>query len=76
MSQRFTSFKQSIQFVYDLAVLAENLHHHPDINIRYNWVELHLTTKDKNGVTEKDFELAQEINTLLKNNYYGMVHEK
>lgn len=72
----FSSFKQTMRFVHDVAVVAENKNHHPEINICYTKVKLFLTTKDKNGITEKDFELAMEIDTLLQNNNYGMVHEK
>lgn len=30
----FSSFKHTMCFVHDVAVVAENKHHHPDINIR------------------------------------------
>ena len=44
--------------------MAEEHHHHPVINIDYNRVEITLTTKDCGEITEKDFVLAQEIDTL------------
>jgi 4a-hydroxytetrahydrobiopterin dehydratase len=43
---------------------AEDANHHPDIDIRYNKVKLVLTTHDKNGLTGKDFALAQKINRI------------
>jgi 4a-hydroxytetrahydrobiopterin dehydratase len=60
----FSSFKEAVQFVNKLAIMAEEHHHHPVINIDYNRVEITLTTKDCGEITEKDFVLAQEIDTL------------
>ena len=60
----FSSFKEAVQFVNKLAIMAEEHHHNPVINIDYNRVEITLTTKDCGEITEKDFVLAQEIDTL------------
>ena len=62
----FSSFKEAIKFVNQLALIAEEHHHHPEINIDYNSVEISLTTKDCGEITEKDFVLAQEIDILFK----------
>jgi 4a-hydroxytetrahydrobiopterin dehydratase len=59
-------FKDSISFVLEIAELANKLNHHPDLNIRYDRVSVLLTTHDKNGVTGKDFLLAQQIESLKK----------
>jgi 4a-hydroxytetrahydrobiopterin dehydratase len=61
---RREDFKDSIAFVLDIAELANKLNHHPDLNIRYDRVSVILTTHDKNGVTGKDFLLAQQIEAL------------
>lgn len=61
---QFELFLAGIRFVDAVAVLAEAANHHPDIDIRYNKVTLHLTTHDAGGLTEKDFALAAEINAL------------
>ena len=63
----FPSFKEAILFVNQLAKLAEKHNHHPEINIDFNKVNILLTTKDCGQITEKDFVLAQEIDTLMKN---------
>ena len=62
----FTSFKAAIEFVNSVAAMAEEQNHHPEISIDFNQVSLTLTTKDCGGLTEKDFVLAKEIDTLLK----------
>lgn len=57
-------FKDSISFVQTIAELAEKLNHHPDLHIQYDRVSVLLTTHDKNGVTGKDFLLAQQIESI------------
>lgn len=63
----FEGFKEAIGFVNQVAEYAEELGHHPDITIRYNEVVLLLTTHDDQGLTGKDFALAQRINKLMPN---------
>jgi 4a-hydroxytetrahydrobiopterin dehydratase len=40
------------------------MNHHPDIDIRWNKVMLTLSTHSAGGLTEKDFALAKQINSL------------
>ena len=61
----FEEFTEAIDFVNDLAEIAEDAQHHPDIDIRYTRVTLVLTTHDVGGVTELDVELAQRIDNLV-----------
>jgi 4a-hydroxytetrahydrobiopterin dehydratase len=58
------NFVESIGFVTKVAVLAEKANHHPDILIQYKNVTLTLSTHSKGGLTEKDFNLAAEIDSL------------
>ena len=60
----FPDFPAAMVFVNKLAEVAEELGHHPDINIRYNKVKLLLSTHDSGGVTRKDMELAQRASEL------------
>lgn len=61
---KFNSFIEAIQFVTSVAATAEDQNHHPDIEIHYNRVKLSLTTHDEGGVTNKDIDLANDINEL------------
>jgi 4a-hydroxytetrahydrobiopterin dehydratase len=61
----FEEFNDAIDFVNDLAEIAEEAQHHPDITIRHTKVFLKLTTHDSGGVTELDIELAQRVNNLV-----------
>ena len=57
----FKDFPAAMKFTNAVAELAEQSQHHPDVDIRWNKVTLALTTHDANGLTEKDFELARQI---------------
>lgn len=61
----FEEFNDAVDFVNDLAEIAEEAQHHPDILICYNKVTLTLTTHDAGGVTELDIELAQRVDNLV-----------
>ena len=53
--------RDSIVFVNRIASIADDLNHHPDIDIRYSKVHLTITTHDSGGVTENDLALAEKI---------------
>ena len=61
----FEEFNDAIDFVNDLAEIAEEAQHHPDITIRHCKVTLKLTTHDAGGVTNLDIELAQRVDNLV-----------
>ena len=62
---KLASFPGAIGFVTQVAFLAEAAGHHPDIDIRWRKVALALTTHDAGGLTEKDFDLAAQIDEIL-----------
>lgn len=57
----FDDFAGSLRFVNAVGALAEAMDHHPDIDIRWNKVTLTLSTHSEGGLTQKDVELAQQI---------------
>ena len=59
-----TNFPQALLFVNAMGLLAEKAQHHPDILVKWNHVTLSLTTHDAGGLTDKDFDLARQIDTL------------
>ncbi len=61
----FKDFREALTFVNRVGEAAESAGHHPDIDIRYNRVRLSLVTHDAGGLTEKDFDLASGLNTLV-----------
>jgi len=58
---KFKNFIESMGFVTKVAILAERVDHHPDILIEYSKVTITLSTHSEGGLTEKDFNLAAEI---------------
>jgi len=60
----FKDFAESMKFVNEVAEMAEEMDHHPDIFIQYNRVTLTLSTHSAGGITEKDFELAARIDWI------------
>lgn len=58
------TFLEGIEFVRRIADAAEALDHHPDIDIRWRFVTLALSTHDPKGITDLDFRLAAEIERL------------
>lgn len=62
---QFSDFKQSLNFVLEVARISEEQNHHPDIDIRYDRVRLSLSTHDAGDtVTEKDYQLAKSIEEI------------
>jgi 4a-hydroxytetrahydrobiopterin dehydratase len=61
----FKDFIQAIEFVNKIATLAEAAGHHPDIDIRYNRVHLSLVSHDAGGITQRDANMAKQINQKL-----------
>ena len=59
----FDDFVGSMAFVNRVAELAEAANHHPDIDIRYSSVTLVLSTHDAGGLTQRDFDLAAQVQT-------------
>lgn len=61
---RFVTFMDAMEFVSQVADIAEMEDHHPDIHIFYNRVRLELTTHAIKGLSENDFIVAAKINAL------------
>ena len=61
----FENFIEAFGFMSRVALLAETMNHHPEWSNVYNRVEIHLTTHDADGISERDFALAEQINSLL-----------
>ena len=57
----FERFASGIAFVDRVARVADEMDHHPDIDIRYTKVTMTLSTHDAGGITQNDLDLAQRI---------------
>jgi 4a-hydroxytetrahydrobiopterin dehydratase len=63
-SWQFPSFRRALEFVNQVAALADKFDHHPDILLSYRLVRLELSTHSEGGLTGKDFSFATEIGAL------------
>ena len=63
----FTDFVDAIVFVDDVAHIAEEEQHHPDISVHnYNKVLVTLSTHAIDGLSENDFIVAAKIDVMLR----------
>ena len=61
----FKGFIDAWGFMNSVALLAESMDHHPNWDNVYNQVTIRLSTHDADGLTEKDFQLAGAIDSVL-----------
>ena len=62
---QFPNFVEAFGFMSRVAILAEKMDHHPEWFNVYHTVKIDLTTHDAGGISDKDFDLARQINGLL-----------
>lgn len=60
----FKNFVEAFGFMTRVALHAEKQGHHPEWFNVYKTVEVKLTTHEADGISEKDFTLAQRMNQL------------
>jgi 4a-hydroxytetrahydrobiopterin dehydratase len=65
-SFQFPSFMNAINFVDEVANIAERLDHHPIITINWKTVKLSLKSFDVDAITKRDIALAKEIDKIKK----------
>lgn len=61
---KFKDFVAAFRFMTKVAVLAQEMNHHPDWSNVYNKVTINLTTHDIGGISDLDIELASKIDAL------------
>jgi 4a-hydroxytetrahydrobiopterin dehydratase len=59
------SFRAAVDAIVRIADVAEEMDHHPDVDLRWRTLHLTLSTHSAGGVTELDLELARRIDALL-----------
>ena len=58
-------FRDAVAAIVAIADVAEELDHHPDVDLRWRTLHLALVSHSEGGVTELDLELARRIDALL-----------
>ncbi len=62
----FPTFLDLIGAVGDIALVAEELDHHPDLDIRWRTLRVALTTHSAGGLTQLDVESAHRVNECAR----------
>lgn len=57
----FDDFNQAFAWMTRVALVAEQMNHHPEWSNVYRTVDVTLSTHDANGLTRRDVELAQRM---------------
>lgn len=60
----FKNYRQSFAFTSQVAMLSEKKNHHPTIIFDYGKVVIKLISHDVNAVTERDIDLAIQIDKI------------
>jgi len=61
---KFRNFVHAFGFMAKAALLAERAAHHPEWCNVYNRVVVDLTTHEAGGITQKDLDLAREMEQI------------
>ena len=61
---KFIDFNEAFGFMTRVALLSEQKNHHPEWSNVYSRVTITLTTHDAGGLSTRDLDLAQRINSL------------
>jgi 4a-hydroxytetrahydrobiopterin dehydratase len=62
----FETFLEGIDFINQVARIAEEIDHHPDISVHYRRVTFTLWTHAVDGLTDRDFSLAGRIDEAYR----------
>jgi 4a-hydroxytetrahydrobiopterin dehydratase len=61
---RTPDFATGLSVVNAIGAAAERMNHHPDIDLRYDHLDIKLTSHDIRGVTDRDIRLARTITSI------------
>jgi 4a-hydroxytetrahydrobiopterin dehydratase len=61
-----TSYAEGLTLLAAIGVVADELNHHPDLDLRYGHLNVRLSSHDVGGVTDRDLQLARRISELAR----------
>jgi 4a-hydroxytetrahydrobiopterin dehydratase len=62
---RLPGFRDAVDAVVAIADVAEELDHHPDLDLRWRTLRVAVSTHSAGGVTELDLQLARRVDALF-----------
>lgn len=60
----FEEYLDGVAFATDVAEIADEEFHHPEIQVRFDEVEVRLTSHEAGGVTDQDIEMAERFDDV------------
>lgn len=54
-------FATGLEFVNRVGEVADAVDHHPDLDLRFSYVDVHTHSHDVGGVTRRDLRLAARV---------------
>jgi 4a-hydroxytetrahydrobiopterin dehydratase len=57
-------FTTGLSVVNAIGTAAEDMNHHPDLDLRYSHIDVRVTSHDERGVTDRDIRLARTITSI------------
>jgi 4a-hydroxytetrahydrobiopterin dehydratase len=60
------SFARGVEFIDAIGRLADEANHHPDVDLRYSFVVIRLTTHEIHALSERDVTLARQISAAAR----------
>lgn len=62
---KFENFAEALNFTRKVGEIAEDLQHHPEINLSWGNVKITIFTHDRDGLTELDFNFATGVDGIF-----------
>jgi 4a-hydroxytetrahydrobiopterin dehydratase len=63
---KFPGFREAVAFIVRLAEKADAANHHPDLQNSERRIRVALHTWSENAITQKDVDLAREIESVAE----------
>ncbi|WP_440007763.1 4a-hydroxytetrahydrobiopterin dehydratase [Halomicrococcus sp. SG-WS-1] len=60
----FEDYLAGVAFASEVGEIADEEFHHPEMTIRYDEVEVRLTSHEEGGITDKDVDMAERFDDL------------
>jgi len=63
---KFNDFTSAFSFMSEVALVCEEMDHHPNWENTYNVVRVNLQTHTSSSITSKDLDLAKRIDLIYR----------
>lgn len=57
-------FDVGLMMVNQIGAAAEEMNHHPDLDLRYPYLDVRLSSHDVGAITQRDVDLARHVSRI------------